>query len=212
MAVGLSLPFLVGPPSPWIDLEELAELARCYGAPVHRMATVVADAYLWRYRGHPRPDRRGEVVFAVRQPNGGILLHTKRRYETPIYRLPTGGIRLDERVQDALFREVTEELGQPVEGCRFLGLLDCRFTYRGAAATYPSYIFYLESPTDRVHSPDPDEIGCFRTVSPQELAQVAASLRALGGKRAAWGRWRALPHDLVHQLLTGRYPDPQNPR
>ncbi|MEZ4833732.1 MAG: hypothetical protein R2873_17405 [Caldilineaceae bacterium] len=50
--------------------------------------------------GAPRPAQ--EVVFAIRQPNGKILLHTKPQYEERFYRLPSGGIRPFEPVEDAL--------------------------------------------------------------------------------------------------------------
>ena len=116
---------------PQIDQTELDALASRYGQPLRRRYFIETDPYMRAYRGQNDQDRRGEVVFAIRQSNGEILLHTKHRYETPIYRLPTGGIKRDEAVEEALFREIAEETGQKVEVRRFLGILDCNFVTEG---------------------------------------------------------------------------------
>jgi 8-oxo-dGTP diphosphatase len=187
---------------PVVDPLELRTLAARYGNPIYRCYDIEADDHLRRHRWKERPDRRGEVVFAIRQPNGEILLHTKPQYREEIYRLPTGGIHPDEGVEDALYREIAEETGQPVVLRRFLGLLNCRFHLKGKSVTFPSYIFYLESLTDELNGSDPCEIAAYQTVPPEQLTQVAWRLRCLKGKRQRWGYWRSLCHDLVYQYLT----------
>jgi len=186
---------------PVVDPMETRILAAKYGEPVRRRMIVETDDYLAAQRWRAVPDRRGEVIFIIRQPNGEILLHSKHRYEQPIYRLPTGGIEPSEAVEDALLREVEEETGQSVIIRRFLAILDCHFCRNGSSVPFTSYLFYLESRT-RLIDPDHDgEAAEFRTVPVQRMAQVAANLRSLNGKRRGWGYWRSLAHDLVHDLL-----------
>lgn len=186
---------------PTVDPVEMRILAAKYGEPIHRRALIETDEYLAAQRWRAVPDRRGEVIFIIRQPNGEILLHSKHRYEKPIYRLPTGGIEPSEAVEDALLREVEEETGQSVIIRRFLAILNCHFHRNGSTVPFTSYLFYLESRT-RLIDPDHDgEPAEFRTAPVHSMAQVAANLRSLSGKRHGWGQWRSLAHDLVHELL-----------
>ncbi len=187
---------------PEIDPTEMHALATKYGRPLRRRYFIEADAYMraYRWQKHP-PDRRGEVVFAIRQPNGEILLHTKHRYETPIYRLPTGGIEPNESIEAALFREISEETGQSVLLRRFLGVLDCHFLCEGSSMPFVSYIFYLESQNQQLCPSDKDEIAGYRTVPVNGLARVAQCLRELDHGRRCWGYWRSLAHDFVHSAL-----------
>lgn len=186
---------------PTVDPMEMRILAAKYGEPVRRRMVVETDEYLAAQRWRAVPDRRGEVIFIIRQPNGEILLHSKHRYEEPIYRLPTGGIEPSEAVEDALLREVEEEIGQSVIVRRFLAILDCHFCRNGSSVPFTSYLFYLESRTRLINPDENDEVAEFRTVPVQRMGQVAAKLRSLNGKRRGWGYWRSLAHDLVQDLL-----------
>ncbi len=194
--------FDVKPSMTAVDQSEILALATCYGQPVHRTYDIVADEHLRLQRWRAVPDRRGEVVFAIRQPNGKVLLHTKPQYEDRIYRLPSGGINLDEPVEDALLREVAEETGQWVTVQRFVGLYTCRFHRRGDVVSFTSYIFCLESHTAEFHATDTDEIAGYELVAPEHLGHVALALRSLRGRRRRWGYWRSLAHDLVYRYLT----------
>lgn len=184
-----------------VDPYEVQDLAMRFGMPLYRRCDIDADDHLSRHRLCEVPDRRGEVVFAIRQPNGEILLHTKAQYQERIYRLPSGGINHGEYVEDALYREIAEETGQSVILRRFLGILDCHFHYRGASMPFTSYVFYLESQSARLHGSDPAEIAGFRTVPLDHLPTISQTLCTLTGKRRAWGYWRSLAHDLVYEGL-----------
>ena len=193
---------------PMIDEREVSELSACYGVPVRRSFDIQADAYMYaaRWRAEHDVDRRAEVVFAIQGKRDEVWLHTKRSYQVPIYRLPTGGINLDERVEEALRREVLEETQLFCRIERFLGLCRYRFHWQGAAddpstVEFASYIFLLctEGQPDSRHS---DEVAGFVPVLPAQLNDTAADLRNLIGQRRVWGQWRALAHDLVYEQLT----------
>ena len=185
-----------------IDQSEIQALTKRFGQPLCRRYHIETDEYMRAYRGQEEPDRRGEVVFAIHQPNGEILLHTKHRYERPIYRLPTGRIELGESIEEALYREIAEETGQKVRLCRFLGVLDCHFVNEDSITPFVSYVFYLQSLSAALCPTDTEEIAGFRTVPAQDLGSVAQDLRGLGSNRRCWGHWRSLSHDLVHSALT----------
>lgn len=187
--------------APQIDRSEILALASKYGQPLCRRHCIETDAYMRSYRGQTDPNRRGEVVFAIRQLNGEILLHTKHRYERPIYRLPTGRIERGESVECALFREIAEETGQEVQVCRFLGVLDCHFVDEDSVIPFASYIFYLQSLSEAFSPSDTEEIAGFRTVPAEKLGAVAQELRSLDSFRRCWGHWRSLSHDLVYNAL-----------
>ncbi len=188
--------------APHLDQSEIQALAGQYGQPVCRSYHIETDAYMRAYRGQKNPDRTGEVVFAIRQLNGEILLHTKHRYEKPIYRLPTGRIERGELIEEALYREIAEETGQKVELCRFLGVLDCHFVNEDSIIPFVSYVFCLQSLSKELCPSDTEEIAGFRTIPANEMATIAQELRSLDSHRRCWGYWRSLAHDIVHNALT----------
>ncbi len=186
-----------------IDRTEIQALSEKYGQPICRRYEIETDPYMRTYRGRQDQNWRGEVVFAIRQMNGEILLHTKHRYETPIFRLPSGRIEQGETVERALLREIAEETGQIVQVKRFLGVLDCHFVNEDSVVPFVSYIFYVESMTPKLCPTDTEEVSGFKTVPAQDLDAVAQTLRNLREKRRCWGYWRSLAHDLVHSSLQG---------
>jgi hypothetical protein len=109
---------------PMISETEIQELTACYGQPVRRGHLLHADEYIRRYRWRTDSDRRAEVVFAIADPAGRILLHAKAHYPTHIYRILSGGIGWEEAVEEAMLREVAEETNLPVAVERFPGR-DC---------------------------------------------------------------------------------------
>lgn len=189
-----------------VDPTEVAALAARYGQPVIRRHEIQADDYMYARRWRSKPDRRGEVVFAIRQPDGTILLHTKYSYQRPIFRLLSGGINPDESVEAALKREVLEETGLETTIKRFVGVLDCRFIYGESIAPFASYVFYLESDSAALKSSD-GEILCYKQVTLPQLLRVGAALRQLDGDRRCWGYWRSLAHDLVCEVLLPEHGD-----
>jgi 8-oxo-dGTP pyrophosphatase MutT (NUDIX family) len=186
---------------PMIDTDEVAQLSAAYGAPLLRVYNVLADDYIRAYRWKKDSDRRAEVVFAVQDEPGRLWVHAKPHYPAHIFRLPSGGVHLHERVEDALLREVEEEMNLPVEIARFLGIVEYRFWHGPCMVPFASYVFHLTTgnytPACRVG----EEISAFRAVLPSQIAQIAVDLRNLIGDRRGWGQWRALAHDLVYDTV-----------
>jgi len=50
---------------------------------------------------------------------------------------------------------------------------------------------------------DAEDISDFRDVPIADLPTVADNLRNVPSPRSGWGRWRALAHDFVYEMLGG---------
>ncbi|MGH2377030.1 MAG: NUDIX hydrolase [Candidatus Limnocylindria bacterium] len=188
---------------------ELATLAERYGQP-RLVSAHIDDSFFDPIR---RPDRFGEVCMAIRRPNGKLILSTKDFYPSGAYRLPTGGIGHGEGILDALLRETHEETGLAVEVRRLLAWIEYEGAGVGSAEdrlSFHTFAFLLDETGGTLGSLDPDErILDFREVDPAELPAVAARLEAIApeigqeivGDWAAWGRFRAVVHRAVHDVL-----------
>ena len=188
-------------PYPTVSEDEIDWLARRYGQPRRLKVTMPACPEMIKHRFLKKSDRRAEVVFAVQRPNGTIWVHAKKHYPAYLYRIPSGGICWDEKVESALLREVGEETSLAVGVERFLGVIEYFFQYEGRTEQFASYVFHLVSNGDTPVPVDPDEIASFQAILPSQLLQISADLRNILGPRNRWGMWRALSHDLVHESL-----------
>ena len=190
---------------PPVDPIEVAGIELQYGHGRRESVTIdiAGDAFDdWWRTITDASDRRGEVVLVVRRPaDGHVLVHTKRHYPLGAWRLPTGGIKPHEAVLDGLARESVEETGHKLGVERFMALVEHRLVGGpdGREATaFPSYVFQLRAPVGEIDVQDSSEgIDGFRWVSLDELSMLTANLRRLGGRYAAWGRFRAVVQDVV---------------
>jgi 8-oxo-dGTP pyrophosphatase MutT (NUDIX family) len=186
---------------------EISELARRYGEPRHVDATI-HDGFHDPIR---RTNRFGEVLMAVRRPNGKLLVAIKTFYPRGAYRLPTGGIHHGESIHAALLRETKEETGLDTDVRRFLATI----AYRGrssptAAPLFHTFAFLLDELGGTLGALDTDEqIEDWREMAPAELRAHAAVLdglategtKSIGGSWSDWGRFRAVAHRAVADAL-----------
>jgi 8-oxo-dGTP pyrophosphatase MutT (NUDIX family) len=170
-------------------------------------------------------DRWGEVVMVIRRATDGLVwVMTKESFpkesvseSSPrLYSLPTGGIRHQEAISAALWRELEEETGFDARLERFLAQI--RYVpvlASGAPHETPgfvSYVFLLEETCGA--SPVlscGEKILDFKTVVPGELVDIARQWRNLVGSSkefhdlAAWGMFRGLAHQVAGEaLISGR--------
>jgi 8-oxo-dGTP pyrophosphatase MutT (NUDIX family) len=189
----------------FIEEAEISQLNADYGSGERRRVSLEMSGLSfedWLRIIVTSPNRRGEVVLAIRRPDGQTLLHTKRFYPQGIYRLPSGGVHPDEMVLSSVIRETKEETGLDVIVDRFLGMIEYEFCHAGRQLPFVSYVFLVRANNSRPAVQDPEEqiIG-FRYVAPQEIRTVAAQLRTLPPEWADWGNFRAPPHDMVADVL-----------
>lgn len=188
-----------------IDETEIAHLFAKYGPGQRWRMTLEVSALTfddWWQKMVEKPNRRGEVVLSIRRPDGQILLHTKPFYPEGVFRLPSGGVNLDEPVLAGVTREAKEETGLDVAVDRFLGTVEYEFRHGQRRLPFVSCVFLVETDNSLPVVQDTEErITGFRYVAAPELRRVATQLRALPVEWADWGRFRAPPHDLVADAL-----------
>jgi ADP-ribose pyrophosphatase YjhB (NUDIX family) len=186
---------------------EIAELSERYGRP-RTIDALIHDGFDDPIR---RRDRYGEVLMAVRRPNGKVLVAIKTFYPRGAYRLPTGGIHHGERILDAVNRETHEETGLETAVRRFLAVI----SYRGrstpqAPPLFHTFAFLLDELGGTLGALDKGErIEAWREMTPAELRDQAAVLEridtlgtaGIGGSWGDWGRFRAVAHRAVADAL-----------
>jgi 8-oxo-dGTP pyrophosphatase MutT (NUDIX family) len=188
-----------------IDEDEVSQLLAEYGpGQRRRVALGVSTRSFDGWLGDmvTKANRRGEAVLVIRRPDGQVLLHAKRFYPEGVFRLPSGGVHPGEPVLAGAIREAKEETSLEVSTSRFLGTVEYEFRHGQRRLPFVSYVLVVQADNSVPVAQDPgEEISAFRYVSPAELRQVAAQLRALPPQWADWGRFRAPPHDLVADAL-----------
>jgi ADP-ribose pyrophosphatase YjhB (NUDIX family) len=186
---------------------EIETLARRFGDPSRQtcdMEVTHATYDAWSRKIATGPVAcRGEVIMVIIRPNGNVLLHTKNFYPSGVYRLLSGRVLWQEDVEHTLHREVREETSLDVNVERFLGLIEYRFQWQGNALPFVSYLFELHEIGGHLCCLDRGEgITDFREASIEELSDVAAQLEALDSDWQDWGRFRAVAHYMVKELLS----------
>jgi 8-oxo-dGTP diphosphatase len=161
-------------------------------------------------------ERWSEVVMVIRRAIDGLVwVMTKEGFPQRLYSLPTGGIRRQERISAALWRELQEETGFEAQLQRFLAVI--RYVPVLAPGDpqevpgFVSYVFLLEEKGG--HHPvvtGGEKILDFKAVAPGELLDIARQWRELSGSSdefhdlAAWGNYRSMAHQVVGEALTSR--------
>lgn len=185
---------------------ELEKLVARFGEP-HRQTHAI-DITQRTYRSWMRKittgpvSCRGEVIMVIVRPNGTILVHTKDFYPPGVYRLPSGRVLWNEKVQTTLRREVTEETNLDVGVEDFLGLIEYAFCCHGNTLPFVSYLFHLEELGGDLRCRDHNEgITDFREASIGEFPALVQHLENLEPPWHDWGQFRAIAHRVVHNIL-----------
>jgi 8-oxo-dGTP pyrophosphatase MutT (NUDIX family) len=137
------------------------------------------------------------------RPTGKVLVMTKAFYPKGAWRLPSGGIHKKESPDEALDREMLEETGFAISVDRFLGKLDHILRCGDRRISFASHIYLMSATDEEPRCSDLDEqITGFREVSIVELHCIAHHLRNLPDRWGDWGRFRAIAHDFVVDMLS----------
>ena len=127
------------------------------------------------------------VAVFITRPDGRTLLIRRAKDPARGRLAPAGGfIDIGERAEDAVGREIAEELGMRLGDVRFLCSQPNRYEFRDV--TYPVLdLFFTATTPDAEPDPDPDEVSAAAWHDP---ASVAEDDLAFPSMRAAWRLWR----------------------
>ena len=152
-----------------------------------------------------KKQRRGEVVIVAPNQQGRVWLHTKSFYPDGVYRLLSGGMEVDEKPHQALQREALEETGLKVKIERCLAVITYTLRQQEDEASiipFVSYVFLTKPKKAQPQPLDPEEnIADFKAVPVSALTEVADNLSSIEGYFADWGKFRAVAHQVVADLL-----------
>ena len=177
------------------DKKEFGALKMKYGknAVVKRVHYNFESAkFFSEFKYNVENNRRGEVAFFVERKNGRFILVRTKYYPEGVCRVPTGGIDFDESVEDALLREVREELGLTVTIEKFLGVINHKVDFEGERLEFYSYGFWLKEQGGTVlEDATENEISEIIETDKQGIAKAASGLlMSTNGKWTDWCRYR----------------------
>jgi 8-oxo-dGTP pyrophosphatase MutT (NUDIX family) len=158
--------------------------------------------YVIKIRNLINGDRRGEVVFCVKRPNGKYILITCKEYPKGIFRVPTGGINYNEDIIEAVLRETKEELGLDVKIADFIGVLKIKFFYGETYSIFYSYMFLLDEMGGRLLEDATDEeISQVVEVDLDGFDKVLNELINIEQNWIDWGKFRYETTNAVYRYL-----------
>lgn len=186
-----------------VDDAEYAALETSLGPCVRRTYEFsVSAASFSEWTRKLAQNRRAEVGMVIVNAAGQVLTHTKPFYPAGAFRIPTGGVGHEERVLDALRREMWEETGLEAEVQRLLAVIEYRFTHGAREVHFATYLFLLRADGREPHVEDPNErITGFGQTDVPGLQRIAEQLESLPGDWNEWGRFRALAHRVAVEAL-----------
>jgi ADP-ribose pyrophosphatase YjhB (NUDIX family) len=179
--------------------DQIVRLTNRYGVP-QRVEVTLPSGTFDPLNSGLSSGRTREVAFAVLRPNGRVLLQTKSIYPEGTFRIPTGGVEEDEDIEEALKREVREEMGLDVEIRRFFALIE--YSAPELTKAFTTYAFLLRETGGTLLASEPHEkISGWREVVPSDLVEIARQLEGMDGGWRAWGLFRAPVHRVLAELL-----------
>ena len=171
---------------------------------IEKYTLQLEDGYFshWEKTLVKEKNRRGEVAMAIRNPKGQILLHTKSYYPDGAFRIPTGGVKIDEPVANALKRELFEETGFSENKASMLAIVLFEFKNKNKSLPFASYLYLIDVGEGEPKVQDAgEEISSFKWVDRKGLEQTVQQLKSLSNTWAHWGMVRAIPHEILLQLM-----------
>jgi len=153
-----------------------------------------------------------EIVLVLRNSDGKIWLHRKSYYPKDTLRLHTGGVETSESVYDALRRELKEETSLEKDPDKFLAIINYRLNSPKHNAKFVDYLFLFNNVDTNPQPLDETEnIEEIKLVGLNDFPSVVNILSRQPhnspntekqiGFWADWGRFRAISHNVVFNLL-----------
>ncbi len=184
-----------------LDAGQVARLSRRFGPPAVWQPTVHLtehDQGVLRLGG---AGRRHDVTFAVLDSNSQVAVIRPTRFPPGAWRIPSGGIRAGEAIEDGIQREALEELGIAIELTGYPLVTRTQFVRQdGGKLRWTSHVVTARPRADTNLAPrDRTEVAEATWMGFEQLTGPVASVlrEGPGGLR----RYRADLHDRLARLL-----------
>ena len=152
-------------------------------------------------------NRRGEVGFLLQRKNGKFVLVRSKKYPADVLRIPTGGIEFNETAEEALYREVKEELGVSFDIKAFEGLIEYEIHLEHEVIKFYSFLFLIkETGGEILKDATENEISGIRECDEKDLKAAELFLKNNGGNWKDWCEFRSRLlefHNEVNHILEG---------
>ena len=172
---------------PLIDVEpeEFDELTAKYGTPAkHHFRADFLEFECSLVRRSRDKGRAHDVTCFIRQPDGRFVCIQKHQYaRSGIYRAPSGGAKLGERIEDAAFREMKEETGLDIRLQRFVLDLTLEAVCKHEVIPWRSFVFLAEAVGGTMTPIDTYEIFEVKVMDRETLLGPIADLM----RNSGWG-------------------------
>ncbi|ADQ04571.1 NUDIX hydrolase [Caldicellulosiruptor owensensis OL] len=168
---------------------------------VKEVTVTIEDREFFEYvKSKINVDRIGEVVFAIKDGEE-VLVVRQKEYPDKVYRIPSGGIGLNENVDEALKREVKEELALNIKAFLLIGAIKYNLVWLQEHFDFYSFVFLIEKyEKDNLAKTD-GEISEAIKVSLDELKNLCDILKEQKGFWGDWGKFRFYSTYLVYEYL-----------
>jgi len=152
--------------------------------------------------------RDKEILAVIIFPDKTILVSRKDHYPKDVYRLTTGGIKKNEKPEEALKREIYEETGITEMRFKPLALINYKIKNGKCIKDYQTYAYVVNVEEQNITVMDPDEnISDFKRVNIREfqnLTKILGSLKLIDKSETPWDEWgkfRKIAHDITIELI-----------
>ena len=175
--------------------EELELLSEKYGGKPAVKKTVLKfenKRFFDNFKETIIKNRRGEVGFLVKRKNGKFVLVRSKKYPAYVLRIPTGGIEFNETAEEALYREVKEELGISFSVDKFEGLIEYEIHYSDEVIKFYSFMFVIsETGGEILKDATQNEISGIAECDANGLKKAENILKNNKGSWKDWSAFRA---------------------
>jgi 8-oxo-dGTP pyrophosphatase MutT (NUDIX family) len=183
----------------YFNAEIISDAEQKYGVPAtYQMSFDASERDIGIIRSSQKHGRKHDVTLAIFGAPGVIVI-AKPWYPRGLYRLPSGGLKLGEPLEEGSAREAWEETGVQIELVRYHLRIDVDFVGESATIPWTSHVFSARYVSGEVSPNDTEEI---REARWCELTELLAHREVMLKAKVSGLHYRAELQDKFLEHLT----------
>ena len=144
-------------------------LSACFGMKLDEFQNLIASQ---------KNGRQHDVTFFIRKDNMWIV-NAKPWYPIGLYRIPSGGVKLDETIEEGIKREAWEETGCEIKLIKYFLKIEVQFRCDDKRVDWISHLILADWISGDPHPVDTQEIKAVKLASRQEFDYFGRIMLAL---------------------------------